>query len=143
MRSYIAGLPRQGRQARLGPCLDFGFQYALRRNNWSKNFEVTRILDLAWLKSALAALYRQVFFSPLQSQPNVQTYKPLRHPSSRDSYQRIRFSCCVASLFRIYLEPSDADLMMRGNANDFLISAQHLIAFKKRKAMTLKKGYTS
>ena len=87
--------------------------------------------------------YRQVFLSSLQSQPNLQTYKPLKHPSSSDSYQRIRFSCCVASLFRIYLEPSDADLMMRGNANDFLISAQHLIAFKKRKAMTLKKGYTS
>ena len=75
---------------------------------------------------------RQVSLSPLQSQPNLQTYKPLKHPSSSDSYQRIRFSCCVASLFRIYLEPSDADLMMRGNANDFLISAQHLIAFKKR-----------
>ena len=45
----------------------------------------------------------------------------------------------MASLFRIYLEPSDADLMMRGNANDFLISAQHLIAFKKRVHILVKK----
>ena len=28
----IAGPPWQ---ARFGPCLDFGFQYALIRNNWS------------------------------------------------------------------------------------------------------------
>ena len=28
------------RQARFGPCLDFGFQYALIRNNQSKNFGV-------------------------------------------------------------------------------------------------------
>ena len=28
--------PRQARQARFGPCLDFGFQYALKRNKPSK-----------------------------------------------------------------------------------------------------------
>ena len=33
-------LPRQGRQARFGPSLDFRFQYALIRNNWSKKFGV-------------------------------------------------------------------------------------------------------
>ena len=40
---HIAGPPRQGRQARFGPCLDFEFQYALIRNKkfWG------RILDLA------------------------------------------------------------------------------------------------
>ena len=32
-----AGPPRQGRQARFDPCLDFGFQYALIKNNRSKN----------------------------------------------------------------------------------------------------------
>ena len=32
--SFITGPPRQ---ARFGPCLDFGFQYALIRNNRSKN----------------------------------------------------------------------------------------------------------
>ena len=37
---YLSGPPRQGRQAKFGPCLDFGFQYALIRNNWSKNFGV-------------------------------------------------------------------------------------------------------
>ena len=36
----IAGPPWQGRQARFGPSLDFGFQYALIRNNWSKKFGV-------------------------------------------------------------------------------------------------------
>ena len=35
-----SGQPRQGRQARFIPCLDFGFQYALIRNNRSKNFGV-------------------------------------------------------------------------------------------------------
>ena len=35
-RKLSSGPPRQGRQARFGPCLDFGFQYALIRNNWSK-----------------------------------------------------------------------------------------------------------
>ena len=28
-----------GKAPRPGPCLDFGFQYALIRNNWSKNLE--------------------------------------------------------------------------------------------------------
>ena len=28
------------RQPRTGPCLEFGFQYVLIRNNWSKNFGV-------------------------------------------------------------------------------------------------------
>ena len=37
---------------RPGPCLDFGFQYALIRNNRSK----IRILGLAWLKLAVAAM---------------------------------------------------------------------------------------
>ena len=36
----IAGLPRQARQARFGPCLDFGFQYTLIRNNRSKKFGI-------------------------------------------------------------------------------------------------------
>ena len=34
------GPPRQPRQPRTGPWLDFGFQYALIRNNWSKIFGV-------------------------------------------------------------------------------------------------------
>ena len=37
-----------------GPCLDFGFQYALIRNNWSK--KLGRILGLAWLKFDVASL---------------------------------------------------------------------------------------
>jgi hypothetical protein len=112
-----------------------------KMKKWLNNFDTEKVRvhrttparrsrTVQWHSGAV--FYRQVFSSPLQSQPNLQTYKPLKHPSSRDSYQRIRFSCCVASLFRIYLEPSDADLMMRENANDFLISVQHLIAFKKR-----------
>ena len=32
--------PWQARQARFGPCLDFGFQYTLIRNNRSKNFGI-------------------------------------------------------------------------------------------------------
>ena len=36
----IPGPPRQARQERFGPCLDFGFQYALIRNNRSKSFGV-------------------------------------------------------------------------------------------------------
>ena len=36
----LAGPPWQGRQARFGPCLDFGFQYALIRNNRSQIFGV-------------------------------------------------------------------------------------------------------
>ena len=35
-----SGPPRQGRQARFSPCLDFGFQYTLIRNNWFKKFGV-------------------------------------------------------------------------------------------------------
>ena len=35
-----SGPPRQARQARFGPCLDFGFQYTLIRNNRSKKFGV-------------------------------------------------------------------------------------------------------
>ena len=49
------GSPQQARQARFSPWLDFGFQYALIRNNWPKTFLGT-ILDLAWLKFAMAAL---------------------------------------------------------------------------------------
>ena len=37
---FCPGPPRQGRQARFDPCLDFGLQYALIRNNRSKNFGV-------------------------------------------------------------------------------------------------------
>ena len=40
MVDIYAGPPWQARQARFGPCLDFGFQYALIRNNQSKNFGV-------------------------------------------------------------------------------------------------------
>ena len=29
--------PMAGKAGKFGPCLDFGFQYALIRNNWSKN----------------------------------------------------------------------------------------------------------
>ena len=36
----VSGSPQQARQTRFGPCLDFGFQYALIRNNRSKNFGV-------------------------------------------------------------------------------------------------------
>ena len=49
----LSGLPRQ---ARFCPCLDFGFQYALIRNKWSKKIR-GRILDLASLKFAMAALF--------------------------------------------------------------------------------------
>ena len=56
MRQWlILGPPQQERQARFGPCLDFGFQYPLIRNNRSKKIW-GRILDLAWLKVAVAAL---------------------------------------------------------------------------------------
>ena len=34
------GPPRQARQARFGPCLDFGFQYAFLTNNRSNKFVV-------------------------------------------------------------------------------------------------------
>ena len=40
MPTAITGPPRQAMQARLRPCLDLGFQYALIRNNWSKIFGV-------------------------------------------------------------------------------------------------------
>ena len=52
-----AGLPRLARPPRSGPCLEFGFQYALIRNNGSKKFWVEYwTMDLAWLKFAVAAL---------------------------------------------------------------------------------------
>ena len=51
-----SGPPRQARPPRLGPCLHFGFQYDLIKNSRSKQFGVQRILDLAWLKFAVAAL---------------------------------------------------------------------------------------
>ena len=38
--SDITGPPRLLRPPRPGPCLNFGFQYALIRNNWSKKFGV-------------------------------------------------------------------------------------------------------
>ena len=38
--SWHTGPPGQERQARFSPCLDFGFQYALIRNNRSRNFGV-------------------------------------------------------------------------------------------------------
>ena len=47
---------RQPRQPMTAPCLYFRFQYALIRNNPVKKIW-GRILDLAWLKFALAALY--------------------------------------------------------------------------------------
>jgi hypothetical protein len=34
------GAPRLARPPRPEPCLDFGFQYAFIRNNWSKKFGV-------------------------------------------------------------------------------------------------------
>ena len=43
LSKHVSGLPwqaRQWRKARFGPCLDFGFQNALIRNNWSKKFWV-------------------------------------------------------------------------------------------------------
>ena len=52
----------QGSQARFGPCLDFGYQYALIRNNQSKKI-CGRILDLAWLKFTMAALNTGQFVS--------------------------------------------------------------------------------
>ena len=33
-----SGPPQLARHPSPGPCLDYGFQYALIRNNWSKNF---------------------------------------------------------------------------------------------------------
>ena len=53
--SLPTGPPRQARLARFGPCPDFGFQYVLIRNKRSKKI-LGRILDLAWLKFAVAAL---------------------------------------------------------------------------------------
>ena len=51
----LTGPPRLARPPRPGPCLDFGFQDALTRNNWSKkNWD--RILGLAWLKFTVASL---------------------------------------------------------------------------------------
>ena len=52
---WIPGPPRLARPPRPGPCLKFGFQYALVRNNQSKKFW-GRILGLAWLKFAVAPL---------------------------------------------------------------------------------------
>jgi hypothetical protein len=51
----VSGPSQQGRQASFGPCLDFGFQYALKRNNPSKNFGV-EYWTIAWLKFSVAAL---------------------------------------------------------------------------------------
>ena len=45
------------------PCLDFGFQYSLIRNNWSKI--CGRILGLVWLKFAVAALLSTVVINIL------------------------------------------------------------------------------
>ena len=55
----IAGPPQQARQSRFGPCIDFVFQYALIRNNWSKKIW-GKIFDLAWLKNGVAALSWEV-----------------------------------------------------------------------------------
>ena len=51
----LSGAPRMARPPRPGPCLDFGFQYSLIRNNLSKKFG-GRILGLARLKFAMAPL---------------------------------------------------------------------------------------
>ena len=39
-RSDTSGPPRQGRQERISPCLDFWFQYTLKTNKLSKIFGV-------------------------------------------------------------------------------------------------------
>ena len=51
----VTGTPRLARPPRPGPCLDFGFQYTLIRNNWLKK-NGGRILGLAWHKFAAATL---------------------------------------------------------------------------------------
>ena len=51
----LAGPPRHPRQASIGPCLDFGFQYVLSyKKQLVKN--LSRILDIAWIKVPVAAL---------------------------------------------------------------------------------------
>ena len=61
-RYYFTGPLWLARPLRPGPCLDFGFQYALIRNNRSKKFGVLRILGLAWLKFAMAPLLMPTFY---------------------------------------------------------------------------------
>ena len=51
----LAGAPWLARPPRPGPCLDFGFQYTIIRNNWPKEI-CGRILGLAWLKFVVAPL---------------------------------------------------------------------------------------
>ena len=52
----LSGPPRLARPPRPGPCLDFGFQYTLIRNNRSKKFG-DRILGIAWLKFDVTPLF--------------------------------------------------------------------------------------
>ena len=53
----LSGPPRQTRQARFGPCLDFGFQYARSYKKQPVKKILGRILALALLKFAVAALF--------------------------------------------------------------------------------------
>ena len=53
--NLLVGPPRQGRQARFGPCLDFGFLIRSFEKQPVKKFW-GEILDLACLKFAVAAL---------------------------------------------------------------------------------------
>ena len=67
---FVSGPPRLARAPSPGPgpCLDFGFQYALIRNKRSKK-NWGRILGLSWLKFAVASLCIIMFFiSFLRSQ---------------------------------------------------------------------------
>ena len=52
----LSGAPRLSRHPRPGPCVDFGFQYTLIRNNRSKKFG-DRILGIAWLKFDVTPLF--------------------------------------------------------------------------------------